>query len=564
MIFRRKTAADGGRKRLPLWARIVLMVMLVLLLGIIGVNIYLKTTVNNRLRAIVTESSHGLYKLDYSGVSLNAITGSLTLRGVRLTPDQAVLNRLLKAGTAPELVYQGTAASIALNNVRWLVYLNTKKLNIGKIRLSQPRLNITRYKRTNDTANNTSEKSDFAKQVRDLRVAKFAVENAMLNYLVNDSLDAKRMVNIVEGLSLELEDLRIKKSLNGKPELEIDEHQITLRHFQHRTADNFYLLGIRGLDYNSKSRKASLAVFYAQPRYSEKEFARRQASQQTRYEVGFHGLSATGLDIQALLLKGEAILEKVSIKSGSIQMYMDRTRPSRQRDDGQVVISEKIKKIAFPFAVDSLAIGKMDVSYTEFNPATGQPARIPFESLAVTATNLTNLPGHIQRNSQLKIDAAGRFINAEIKADFVFDLASTEGKFQSTLVAGEIPAADLSPILTAIAKIETRKGTLEKLDAVVTGNEQGAMADVTLRYRGLKISMLKKEGDTMKRRGLPTMLANLFVVDDNPKDGVLRTAKSMRLVRRPGRSFFSMLWGAISLGIKDIITDKKAYKLDAV
>jgi hypothetical protein len=565
VVLRRKHEANGPGRRVPLWVKIIIGVCVLFILGIIGINIYLKTTVNNRLKAIVRESTHGLYKLDYSGLSLNALTGSFTIRDVRLTPDTAVLNKLLQQHAAPRFVYEGTIARLALSNVRWLIYINNKNLNIGKVKLTQPRFNITQYLQKNDTAREmASIENTFGKQVRNLRVARFSVENAMVNYQVVDTVDVDRTINLVEGLDIDLEDLKLKKTKGNVPELTVDEHNITLKEFKHRTADSLYWIGMKGLHYSSHQKKATLALFYTQPRYPEKEFARKHANQQTRYQLELKNLSAENLDLATLLLKGQAIMKKVSIESGSANMFMDRSLPARGKDEGEVMISKKIRKIVVPFAIDQLTIGKLAVNYSEFNPSTGQSARIPFQNLSITATNITNLPERISRNPKLTLDATGQFMNAQIKTNFAFDLGSNDGNFTSTVTANEIPARELSPILTAIAKIETRKGTLEKLDATVTGNEQGATANVILRYRGLKISMLKKEGDTLKRRGLPTMLANLFVVDDNPKDGVLRTAQSMRLVRKPGRSFFNMLWGVIALGIKDIITDKKGHKLDAV
>lgn len=565
VVFRRTKAGNGPGRRVPLWVKIIIGVCVLLTVGTIGINIYLKTTVNNRLRAIVSESSHGLYKLDYSDISLNALTGSLTIRDVRLTPDTTVLNKLLQQHTAPRFVYQGTVNRLALSNVRWMAYINSKKLNVGGLKLAQPQFNITQYLQKNDTARDiASLETTLSKQVRDLRVANFTVEDAMINYEVKDTVDIDRTVNIIEDLDIELEDLRLKKSKEGFAELKVDDHHIALKEFKHRTADSLYWIGIKGLDYNSKNKKAVLALFYSQPGFDEKEFARKHANQSTRYQIELKNLSAEEINFASILLKGEAIMKKVNIESGSANMFMDRSLPPRTQDDGAVVVSKKIKNLMLPFAIGQLTIGKLAVNYTEFNPITGQSAHIPFKDLSITASNITNMPELINRNAKLTLDATGQFMNAQVKANFAFDLGSNDGNFTSTVTANQIPAKELSPILTAIAKIETRKGTLEKLEASVTGNEQQAMANVTLRYRGLKIGMLKKAGDTLKRRGLPTMLANLFVVDDNPKDGVLRSAHSMRLVRRPGRSFFNMLWGVIALGIKDIITDKKGYKLDAV
>ena len=148
-----------------------------------------------------------------------------------------------------------------------------------------------------------------------------------------------------------------------------------------------------------------------------------------------------------------------------------------------------------------------------------------------------------------------------MNARFEFVLANPQGRFTSWIKASQLDANRLNPILSSTAKIEARRGTLRQLEAVVRGNANHATATVNLQYDGLKIDILKLEGDSLTKKRLPSIFANILIEDDNPKDGILRTAKGITIRRGIGRSFFNMLWASIAGGIQQIIAKKKGLKL---
>ncbi|HYC28659.1 MAG TPA: hypothetical protein VEB42_07580, partial [Chitinophagaceae bacterium] len=159
---------SGLVKKIPLWGRIGIVLLLVAGIGVIGLNIYLTNLVNRRLRQMVAESSHGLYKLDYSNVSVNALTGSITLRNVSLDANSTAFAQLRRLKAEPRFLAGGKTKKLSLRNVHWLRYLNSKKLSIGKILIDGPEFNITQYKRQ-DSATKPLDVYDFlSKEVKDL------------------------------------------------------------------------------------------------------------------------------------------------------------------------------------------------------------------------------------------------------------------------------------------------------------------------------------------------------------------------------------------------------------
>jgi hypothetical protein len=551
-----------GRKgrRFPVWSKILIGFVLFFMLATIAVSIYLSGLLNRRLREMVAESSHGLYKLDYRKVNVNALTGNLSIHDVELMPDTAVLSRLRHANESPRFLVGGKAEKLQLKNVRWLSYLINNKLIIGKLLIDQPHFNVTQYHQQKDSARKYRSIYELiSKHVKDLRIGLFGIRDAVVNYQVTYADGQSRTMNKIEHLDIGFTRIHFDKEA-GKPGLVADDYNIQLKDYRHRTTDSLYWIGVSGFDYNSRQKKLKLASFYVEPRFSDEEFSKRLKEQETKSKMKLENLVAHGFDMSLLAEEGKAIVPELHIGRGIVDIYMDRALPKPGADQVNAAISQKILNLGFPFTMQVMKLNNIQLMYREFQPLSARTAVIAFENVSGQGTNITTIPEHISRNALMKFTLNGRFLKAPINATFEFDLSKTDGTFKSWLKATQIEADQLNPILVPVAKIEARKGLVKELEATVHGTADLASADVNLMYEGLKINILKIEGDSMVKKGLPSMFANLFILDDNPKDGVLRTANDIVQKRGFGRSFFNMLWGSIAVGIQQIIAKKQGLK----
>lgn len=546
-------------RRFPVWSKILIGFVLFFVLATIGVSIYLSGLVNRRLREMVAESSNGLYKLDYRKVSVNALTGNLSIQDVELMPDTTAFAKLRQLNSAPRFLVGGKAGKLQFKNVRWLSYLANKKLNIGKLLIDQPNFNITQYQQKDSVRNSRNIYDLISQQVKDLRIGVFGIRDAVVNYQVSFADGQSRTINKIEHLNIGFTKIHFNSDA-GKKGLIADDYNIQLKEYRHRTADSMYWIGISGFDYNSRQKKLKLSTFFVEPRYADKEFSKKLKEQETKYKMKLDNLAVQGFNMSLLAEDGKAIVPQMSIGGGTVDIYMDRGLPRPAADQVNAAISQKILNLGFPLAIQVMKLNNVQFTYREFEPVSGRTAVIAIENVSGQATNITTIPENIRRNALMKFSLNGKFLKAAVNASFEFDLSKTDGTFKTWLKASQIEADQLNPILVPVARIEARKGVLKQLEATVHGTADLASADVNLVYEGLKINLLKIEGDSMVKKGLPSMFANLFILDDNPKDGVLRKANGVVLKRRFGRSFFNMLWGSISMGMQQIIAKKKGLK----
>lgn len=545
-------------RRLRIVTRIVAALFLLTGIGIAGVNIYLNRLASNRLKEAVHASTDGLYTLKYDRVRVNALTGALTVFNAELIPNTTVFRKMQQEGRSPRFLVGGKVDRLVARNVRSLAYLFSRELKVGRIIIDNPRFSLFQYRLEKDTAQNASGVYQvLAKRLNDLRIGSFNIRNAIIHYQVIDTASTKRTINKVEHLDIGFSNVHFAGKDSAR-HLAAEEYSISLKEYRHRTSDSLYWIGAHGFQYNSRSRKLGLDSFRVDPVHPEKAFARRLGYQASVYRIALNSLSAENFDLSHFAETGTAAIGELNIAGGSVGIYMDRSIAGPARDKRNVVISQKLKTLGLPFNIGNLLIRSLDLSYREFNPVTEQTATIRFSKLSCKASNVTNIPAQVRRNNEMKVLANALFMGAEMRADFVFDLNSPQGAFTSNVNVNQIEAARLNEILVPIARIEARKGLLRQLKAAVRGNENAASANVHLTYEDLKINLLKEDGDSLKKAGFKTMFANMLIPDENPKNGVLRTASQVTVRRRLGRSFFSMVWAVLSAGIQEIILGKKA------
>lgn len=553
-------------KKIPRWAIVSIGIFLLLVLtATIGLNIYLNNLVNSRLPEMVRQSSGGLYRLEYSDISMDPFSGNITIHQAELIPDTVVFTRLRQLRRAPRFLVAGKTKKLSLKNVRWMAYMNNKNLKIGKLLLEQPEFNLVQYRQLDqDTANEAQSAYQFiSKNVKDFKLGLFNIKDAVIHYQVADTAVGQRTINTIEHLDVGFTRVHLAGDNDTNRYLAADEYYIDLKEYKHRTSDSLYWLGIKGFKYNSRLRKASLESFYSEPRYSEANFSKQLGHQETRYETIVHNITAEGFDIAALLARGEVRIRKMNIQSGSANFYMNRAYPLPPEDNKNVVISQRILNLDMPMLVESFNLKDFKLTYKEYNPRSGRVAILQFDNISGKAGNITNLPAIIAQDPQMKVNISARFLGGSVKSELAFALDRTDGMFTASLEVNEVPAERLNSVLTPMALIEVKEGILQKLEATITGTANRATADVKLQYEDLKINMLENNGQGLEKKRLKSIFANILIFDDNPKDGALRTARQVQGSRKFARSFFNLAWSTVAAGIIQIIFKEKDIRLQS-
>jgi len=319
-----------------------------------------------------------------------------------------------------------------------------------------------------------------------------------------------------------------------------------------------YLMEMNNFEYNSRNDKAVFSSFAIHPLLSESDYS-KLPFQKERNDLKFENITLQGLDILSLIDRGEIRMKQMKIGAGSWNVYLSRIPPlppSRK----EVVPAQKLMKIRVPLIIEEFQVENFQLKYKEFNTATKETGRVNFNDISGKIDHITNIISEINRNAHAKMAMRARLMNSgPFKANFDFLLNDVTGRFSVTASLGRMDATELNPGFIPLNKIEIKKGTIDEMSCSGSGNENFAKGDASLLYHDLHISIMGKDknADTLKRKSLVSLVANIFVKNDNPKKGEpVRKAQNILIKRDPKRSYFNMLWMVLFTGIVKIATGK--------
>ncbi len=307
----------------------------------------------------------------------------------------------------------------------------------------------------------------------------------------------------------------------------------------------------RNVVLNSLRKQLDIGSYTIKPMYSEKAFANKEHFQKDRYDVILKGIALEGIDMKNLIDK-KIIASALKVNSLSAKIYRDLQKPLKDKSKVGSYPSQLIDKIDIPINISKATFSHAYIEYKEKEALSDSTGVVQFTDASLAIDNITNVAEAIQKNNAMKISFKARAIGTiPINGSFTFTLKDTSGKF---IAVGNIPSFDahlLNKISVPMALMRLNTGTINSLDFNFKGNNYGAGGKMVMKYSDLKVDVLKRDEESggVKKKGLKSLLANIIVKNDNPRNGNLRevTPHYDRDVRK---SFFNLVWKTIFTGMK--------------
>ncbi|RZJ75124.1 MAG: hypothetical protein EOO47_20155 [Flavobacterium sp.] len=124
--------ADKARRKILFkW---ILCILLFVALIVVSVSWYLsaklKPIIQKELKELVLKSTKGLYKVEFSDLHTNLITGSATLVDINIAPDTVIYKQLIAEQKAPNNLYYIKLKKLSIKNFKPLTVYFDKKVDV--------------------------------------------------------------------------------------------------------------------------------------------------------------------------------------------------------------------------------------------------------------------------------------------------------------------------------------------------------------------------------------------------------------------------------------------------
>ncbi|WP_316812778.1 hypothetical protein [Pedobacter heparinus] len=541
------------------WFGIATLFSALLLAGITWyLSVKLKPILTAEIKELVLESTDSLYRIEFSSIRTNVLTGISALEDVKISPDTTIYHKLIALKKAPNNLYKIKLKKLAVRNFHPFRMWRHKKLNIDLLLFDNPCVVMT-----NRQFDFNEDKPPFPKQspydyisryLKELRIKTIEFKNASFKYIDNNA--SKPEIDSVANLNVTLKDWLIDPtSADDKSRLYLlKDVVINLNNYRFATPDSLYDLNLNQLDFSASSGKLNIKSFNLTPRYEEMKFADTAGYAKDRYNIQMSNINLSGINLPLYILKQELFAKEMNIANGTLSVSSNNAFPKKVEEKTGQYPHQLLQKLNAQLHIEKLNLTNVDISYAEFNPNSGQKGIITFEQTSGSVSNVTNVEKAKAKNPLMVAGLTSNMMGAgKLDVNFKFNLAAKDGSFSYSGSLGKMDGKVLNRITKPLGMVRVNSGDIRKLEFNIEANDELAKGQVNFAYNDLSVALLKrvKGEDRLVKKGLMSFLANALIINsDNPNAaGVFITAPVNRK-RVKTASFFNFIWKTLFEGVK--------------
>jgi hypothetical protein len=542
--------------------RVLIVVLVCVVVAATGIYFYITWRHNflrNELPKMVFLQSDSLYKITYDDLYIDEIGGEVRIINLRLTPDttwkkpgDSTLPRQLLDVVVPELHITGVKTDEALLN---------KNIMARKIELTKPRLIMYDNTRDKDPVKRNEKlhtRDIYRAVLRSLQ--QINVDTILLtdaSYSIVGWIDRDTVLS-TSSINAHLYNTNISDSTSRdtsrilfSQRADLDVKTMLIRERKGR-----YNYQFKDITLHSAEQEFAVKNIFVVPLMGETAFMREAKYQTDRFNFDFTGLKFSKVNVQELL-QGNMIADSLVISEGMFKIFRDLSYPREEKSKKGNYPHQLLMRAPMDVALKTVVIRSGLIEYKEKNPKSDSSGKVRFNDVSAVFHNVTNRDEDLKNNSVCVLNFRSNFLNkAPINATLKMYLGEPNGKFSINGVMSPVDATVFNELSRPMGLASIEKGKINKLAFNLTGGDTSIHGTVLLLYEDLKVTLLKKdeENNNLKKKGFASMLANAFIINENPKrNKTPRTAIIYSFPRDIQRSFFNLLWKSIFIGVKQSV-----------
>ncbi len=524
-------------------------------------NTHKQGIIRDKIEDAIEEGSQGLYKAQYDSLQVDETSGYLAIYNLRLTYDS---NRYISASqkqSAPPVLMNISIPEIRVSGIQTPRALLEREIKGKRIDIRNPVIDMYYTYQGKDSARNVPTSEVYEQilgKLKWIEIDTIAITGAQLR---TKNLKTGRLIVEVKDISLVLGDVKID-SLAQQDSTRIffaRQLELTADEVGWLADNNLYRHQIKNIQLHSDSGELNVGEFHITPRLAEDAFANAVRTQDDRFDFSFYNIRLTNVDVQRLLNE-ELRANTLFISSPRLKIYRDLARPRDGKNRVGSYPHQVINSLPWNFKVNKVIVANGFVEYKERNHITRKSGKVRFHNISAVINNFTNDKASIAQNNLMTADVRTSFLNKTVlNTNWTFYLRHPNGRFGVRGQMGGIDALQLNELAEPMGPARIEKGKMKSLQFDLNGNNHNTKARVKVLYSDLKLSLLERDKGAAEtdKKFLASLLANIVIKNDNPKNDDEPREVELDYTRDPNRSIFNLCWKAIFKGIKETLGVKK-------
>ncbi|MGB0402882.1 MAG: hypothetical protein ACPGEG_02215 [Salibacteraceae bacterium] len=420
-----------------------------------------------------------------------------------------------------ELFLDANVPLLELEGVKPLQIMDSRKLNLRRVHLVNPKIEITQFHKNTDYVSrelSTEENGNDEVAIKNLIFDELDLENGNITWDFEDTSKYSVQFNHV---NLAGTDLKMEEK-SSKPQF--GEIELSFGNFKHDVLDKFYDLELDSLYVNSKSKELKIQGASLSPRYGIFEFANKSGWDKGRLEFYSPNTSVSGLDLKKLIYENDFNASLVLVDSLWVRSFKNKKLPPNYRNIP--LPAELLANSTYGINVDSLSLEKGFVEHRQLSKNGIKNGTIKLTGLKATINNITNDSLALEKNNKSQLSASATLYDqGTIDADMQFYLTEKDNRFTVDATVSSFDGKSLNEYLEHTAFIRIRKGQVNGAQLNFAANDKRGIGEMKLLYKNLHVDFLNHDTSKNKSMGLlmKTFLANRVVNNQNPHFFITKT-----------------------------------------
>jgi hypothetical protein len=536
---------------------LLVLVGIVLVLSFI-VNQYWSPILAKRVKSVVYTSSEGLYTIDFSDAKFHILRGELDIYNITLKPDTAVYNLRLKSHLAPNNLVELHVMRLIISHMHPFMLYFQHKLEIGRIVLSQPELNVSyQQNHLKDTVvkDHRTLYQKISGSLKSIHIGDIILGDVKLKY--QDYSGTKLAISELKEMNLSATDLLIDSATQTDKSRTLFCRDIVaeLNNYAGQSKNGLYKYKIKSLRLSTKTSRLDIHGLELKPVKPDVFF---KNSQWDRFDVHLDTLRINHFDYQGYHKYRVINASHMSLSTGSLNLFSNPKFILKTTDRERTYPNFGLKEIRADLNIDTIDVKHINVSYTEYNHKSDQTGTIIFNNSSGRFLNVTTNKQALARNNVCTVNISSYFMNrGKLNVQFTFDLTNQNLPFTYKGSIGPMDLTALNPAVMTLGLIKVNTGQLTRFDFDIKADNSISKGRVALLYNDLKVAVLKADtiNDKLKHMAIASLYANVMILKHNNPDnpGEIPRSFYVNYERPRDYPFFKNIWHTLLSGIKPCV-----------
>lgn len=509
-------------------------------------NYFMEKKLKTELTKIINTDSLNYYTFSLEKLDLSIVTGTITIKGVKITPTQAALDSLKGDSNNVRVLVNFSCDKIKMQKLEIKHFLKTRELIIEKFIIEKPSLNYSFNKNKSNNSSTLGFNNLFSDSFKKAELKEFSIEDAHIS--VNNIHKAQNLVDI-ENFTFTLTDAIVDSTtIHRFSPFDYSNIEFSADSLKLSLSEEFEI-STGSLDFNASKNATIINNFKLKPAYSQEKFSKINKVQKQWIAITLDTFKIVDINFEKLIQKGEFEVNKITLTNANVGLYKDKSKPEPPFKK-QLLPATALRRMKIKLSIDTVEVKRSRIVINEKSKLSGKTSYFSFEDLNAQVYGFTNDPLLLASNKYLSLFVQTKVMNAaKVNFQAQFDLLSPNDTHTIKTSVGPCSMDVFNKVLEPMMLVVVKSGKIISLNYQYTANDKDAIGTLDFEYENVKLEVLNKEEQT-KKQGFMSLAANTVIKTSNKKEHVKSyTQGVIKAVRIQNKNVFPYLWHTVQSGI---------------